>query len=206
MHPATLDLLAQHGRAALTVPLIAARAGVTPSTIYRRWGELSDLLADVALERRRPVGDSIDTGTVAGDLRVWVERYREEMSSDPGIGMLLDALAAKGSSAGPNKKLVPRQCAAFAASQIEDILARGITRGESVPEVDAVMDTVVAPIVYRALFGFAPVTPQQVQDLLTVSLSAGRKSKELQTPTHHLRVHRTGSVPASCQRVTHQRC
>ncbi len=25
----------------ITVPMIAARAGVTPSTIYRRWGDLS---------------------------------------------------------------------------------------------------------------------------------------------------------------------
>ena len=36
VHQATRELIEQHGRAALTVPLIAARAGVTPSTIYRR--------------------------------------------------------------------------------------------------------------------------------------------------------------------------
>ena len=44
VHGATSALIAEHGRAAVTVPMIAARAGVTPSTIYRRWGELADLL------------------------------------------------------------------------------------------------------------------------------------------------------------------
>src|ERR1700754_3414092 len=76
VHQATTELLAEHGRAALTVPLIAARAGVTPSTIYRRWGELADLLADVAVEHLRPDGDPADTGSVAGDLAAWVEQYR----------------------------------------------------------------------------------------------------------------------------------
>src|ERR1700710_678065 len=96
VHAATADLIAAHGRAALTVPLIAARAGVTPSTIYRRWGELGDLLADVALERMRPDADPSDTGSVVGDLQAWVEQYRDEMSSEVGLGMMVDVLSAKG--------------------------------------------------------------------------------------------------------------
>lgn len=39
------------GREGLTVPAIAERAGVTPSTIYRRWGNLRELLSDVAVQR-----------------------------------------------------------------------------------------------------------------------------------------------------------
>ncbi len=33
-------LLKSMDRAEVTIPLIAAEAGVTPSTIYRRWGDL----------------------------------------------------------------------------------------------------------------------------------------------------------------------
>ena len=177
VHKATLDLLAQDGRAALTVPLIAARAGVTPSTIYRRWGELSDLLADVAVERLRPDGDPADTGSVAGDLQAWVEQYRDEMSSDVGLGMMLDVLSAKGGSLAEGKPPVPSQCAAFTASQIEIIIARGMKRGEAVPAVDAVMDTVASPIVYRALFSTAPMTPEHAQALLSACLKTARKAK-----------------------------
>ena len=48
VHAATADLIAAHGRAALTVPLIAARAGVTPSTIYR----------SISIRARRPCATS----------------------------------------------------------------------------------------------------------------------------------------------------
>ena len=36
VHQAASELLALHGRESLTVPAVAARARVTPSTIYRR--------------------------------------------------------------------------------------------------------------------------------------------------------------------------
>ena len=177
VHQATTDLLAQHGRAALTVPLIAARAGVTPSTIYRRWGELADLLADVAVERMRPDGDPVDTGSVGGDLLAWVEQYRDEMSSEVGLGMMLDVLAAQGGRPVEGRSLVPCQCAAFTAAQIETIVARGIARGEPVPEVDTVMDTVVSPIIYRALFGPPTMPAERAQALVATCMKTARKAK-----------------------------
>jgi AcrR family transcriptional regulator len=181
VHQATIELMAAHGRAALTVPLIAARAGVTPSTIYRRWGELADLLADVAVERMRPDADPADTGSVAGDLQAWVEQYRDEMSSELGLGLLLDVLAAKGGAVQEGKLPVPCQCAAFTAAQIGTIVARGVERGQAVPEVDAVMDTVVSSIVYRALFGPPPMTPDQARALVTACMKTARKAKAATT-------------------------
>jgi AcrR family transcriptional regulator len=178
VHQATLELLAQHGRAGLTVPLIAARAGVTPSTIYRRWGELADLLADVAIERLRPDADPADTGSVAGDLLAWVEQYRDEMSSDVGLGMMLDVLAAKGGKPAEGKLPVPCQCAAFTEAQIETIIARGVARQEAVPEVDAVMDTVISPIIYRALFGASPMSAEHAQALVVSCMKTARSAKQ----------------------------
>ena len=177
VHQATVELLALHGRAALTVPLIAARAGVTPSTIYRRWGDLADLLADVAVERLRPDGDPADTGSVAGDLQAWVEQYRDEMSSDVGLGMMLDVLAAKGGTLAEGRIPVPCQCAAFTASQVETIVARGVERGEAVPEAGVVMDTVVSPIVYRALFGTVPMTAEHARALVDACMKTARRQR-----------------------------
>jgi AcrR family transcriptional regulator len=162
VHQAAQQLIAQLGRAEVTVPLIAARAGVTPSTIYRRWGDLADLLADVALERMRPDSEPADTGTVRGDLQAWVEQYAEEMASEVGLAMLRDILAGRGGEGLP----VPCQCAAYTASQIGVIVERGLARGETAPTVDAVMDGVVAPIIYRALFGAAPADLGHVRTLL----------------------------------------
>ncbi|GGT02313.1 hypothetical protein GCM10010286_29120 [Streptomyces toxytricini] len=53
VHAAGRELTAEVGRDALTVLLIAQRAGTTPSTVCRRWGGLQELLSDVAVERLR---------------------------------------------------------------------------------------------------------------------------------------------------------
>jgi hypothetical protein len=99
------------------------------------------------------------------------------MSSDVGLGMMLDVLAAKGGAPVAGRLPVPCQCAAFTASQIETIVTRGVRRGEPVPEVDAVMDTVVSPIVYRALFGSAPMAPEHAQALVAACMRTARKVK-----------------------------
>ena len=81
IHSAVRELLEEQERATLTVPQIAARAGVTPSTIYRRWGDLSALLADVALARMRPDNRAGQHRQPAGDVLAWAEQYLDEMSS-----------------------------------------------------------------------------------------------------------------------------
>ena len=48
VHRATQALLKEVGRGEINVPMIAERAGVTPSTVYRRWGDLTQFLADSA--------------------------------------------------------------------------------------------------------------------------------------------------------------
>jgi len=170
VHAATAALIEEHGRAALTVPLIAARAGVTPSTIYRRWGDLAELLADLAAERLRPEGEPAATGSLAGDLLAWAEQYAEEMSSEVGLSMMRDVVAATGP--GPDGRSVPSPCAGYTRAQIDVILARAAARGEPAPQVDAVMDTVVSPVVYRAMFGPAAITGERVRELVDACLRA----------------------------------
>lgn len=51
VHCAVEELLIESSPEALTMPVIAARAGVHPTTVYRRWGTLGELLASVAASR-----------------------------------------------------------------------------------------------------------------------------------------------------------
>ncbi len=147
VHEAVRTLTADGDRADLTVPMIAAHAGVTPSTIYRRWGDLAELLADVAVERLRPVADPGDTGATDTDLQVWVEQYTEEMSSEVGRALLRDIFAQATEAAHPGA------CCAFTYDQLNVIAARAVARGEAGFDVDEVVDHVIAPIVYHILFG-----------------------------------------------------
>lgn len=165
VHAAVRALIAESGRAELTLPAIAARAGVTPSTLYRRWGTLQDLLADVAVERLRPEGEPADTGTTRGDLDAWLEQFADEMDSELGRAMTRDVLACSAAMA-------PR-CGDFTRRQIAIIAARAAARGEPSLDVDAVMDFVVAPVVYRILFDTTSVDAASRRALLDRVL-AGR--------------------------------
>ncbi|GAA5702421.1 hypothetical protein Save01_03238 [Streptomyces avermitilis] len=146
VHAAVRELESEVGREALTVPMVATRAGVTPSTIYRRWGDLQELLSDVAVERLRPETPPEDRGNLRSDLEAWAEQFLEEMVSPSGRDYIRDALLGDpdGSNAG--------QCSAYAAEQIDVILARAAGRGEDTPDVETVLDHVVAPVMYRVLF------------------------------------------------------
>jgi len=159
VHRAVRELQADGGEGELTVPAVAARAGVTPSTIYRRWGTLSQLLSDVALEKLRPETAPVDTGSLKGDLTLWLEQYVEEMASAPGRAMIRDIL----------RETLPgnaSQCSAFTYGQIEQIHARALDRGELPPPAELLLERVIAPVMYRILFTPAPPTAEEAHRLL----------------------------------------
>ncbi|MFD8377425.1 TetR/AcrR family transcriptional regulator [Streptomyces sp. NPDC059679] len=146
VHAAVRELASEVGRDALTVPMVAQRAGVTPSTIYRRWGDLQELLSDVAVERLRPETAPGDHGALPSDLTAWAEQFLDEMASPTGRAYIRDALL--GDPDGGNAD----QCSAYAAEQIDVLLARAAERGEQTPDVETVIDRVVGPLMYRILF------------------------------------------------------
>jgi len=166
VHAAVRALLGERDRAELTVPLIAAHAGVTPSTIYRRWGDLQELLADVAVERLQPDAEPQDTGSGQGDLLAWAEQYAEEMASEPCRAMIRDVLASDSENAG--------KCCGYTRQQLDVIAGRASQRGERFPNVERVIDRVVAPIIYRILFDDTPLDAEAVRGLTRELFSEAR--------------------------------
>jgi AcrR family transcriptional regulator len=159
VHEAVKRLGVESDRNELTVPQIAAEAGVTPSTIYRRWGDLAALLADVAVQRLRPIADPEDTGATASDLRVFIEQFMEEMSSPVGRALLRDVFSPSGDT-------YPGQCAGFTSEHLTTIATRAKARGETPFDVEEVIDHVVAPIIYRILFSDREMTLDYCHALL----------------------------------------
>ncbi|KPX29413.1 MULTISPECIES: TetR/AcrR family transcriptional regulator [Pseudomonas syringae group] len=154
IHRAVRDLLLEHERAVLSVPMIAARAGVTPSTIYRRWGDLSTLLADAAIERLRP-DTPIDQGSLRQDLLMWSEMYLDEMSSAPGRALMRDVAASTSGGVG--------KCAAMVREQLQTLIDRAASRGEVSPPADDLIDAIVAPMIYRILYSESAPTAERVR-------------------------------------------
>src|ERR1700712_5078128 len=160
IHAAVRVLLDEQERASLTVPQIAARAGVTPSTIYRRWGDLTALLADVAVSRLQPDSGPLDTGSLRGDLLAWAEQYLDEMNSEPGRNMARDIVSSCSSG----------YCTTILRGQLQAIIDRALARDEVAPDADRLLDLIVAPILFRLLFAEAPATAEHVQGLVDSSL------------------------------------
>ncbi|NLU82453.1 TetR-like C-terminal domain-containing protein [Rhodococcus sp. HNM0569] len=162
VHESTRRLLRERARAEITVPMIAADAGVTPSTIYRRWGDLNEVFADVFLERLRPDASPARTGCVRGDLVQWASEYLEETASPAGRDALRSIVVSNNESPGGSHRNV---CAGFCRSQIEAIVDRApVALGG--PTVDRVIDRVIAPIVYRVLFDLPPLDLPDVPALV----------------------------------------
>lgn len=160
VHSAVRELLEAHERSSVTVPMIAACAGVTPSTIYRRWGDLSALLADVALARMRPDSEPANTGSLRGDIRAWAEQYLDEMSSEPGRNMMRDVQCTQ----------TPGYCVNILGGQLQIILDRYRDSGDVLPGLDRLLNLVVAPTVFRILFSSAPLGVGELHELIEIAL------------------------------------
>jgi AcrR family transcriptional regulator len=70
---ATIELLAELGYDRMSVDAVAARAGVSKPTIYRRWPEGKDQLVAAAVARCKEDVPVIDTGSLRGDLVAGLE-------------------------------------------------------------------------------------------------------------------------------------
>ena len=160
VHSAVRELLKTQERSSVTVPMIATRAGVTPSTIYRRWGDLSMLLADAALARMRPDSEPANTGTLRGDLQAWAEQYLDEMSSEPGRNMMRDVQCS----------LTPGYCVSILSGQLQAIVDR--YPDDNPPSVDRLINLLAAPTVFRILFSTEPLKFEELHALIELALKA----------------------------------
>ncbi|MDE1990897.1 MAG: TetR/AcrR family transcriptional regulator C-terminal ligand-binding domain-containing protein [Rhizobiaceae bacterium] len=158
VHQSVREILAMMDRADVTIPIIAQRARVTPSTIYRRWGDLQELLADVAASRLQPEKEPAKTGSARADLLAWAQQYAEEMSCGAGRQMIRDVLSVS-DTANAGK------CCGYTREQLRVIVARAQAEGEPFPSVSELMDHVVSPIMYRILFDQVP-SEGYVQELV----------------------------------------
>lgn len=156
--------MADEGGDQLTIPVIAARAGVHATTVYRRWGSVGDLLADVASSRFS--GDLVvpDTGSLRGDL----ERYASDLAKDLGDP---DTLALVRATIGTGGGRGAAVCGAERSQTLDAVLARDRARGHEPPSLESATDALLAPLYYRAVFTTVPLGPAWVQGLVSDLLS-----------------------------------
>jgi AcrR family transcriptional regulator len=163
VHRAVEELIAEEPAETLTIPAVAARAGVHPTTVYRRWGSLAQLLGDVATSRFS--GDVVvpDTGSLTGDLERWMSDVATDLA-DPDVLALMRATIGSGPEGGC-------ACTADRHAQLGAILDRERARGGTAPSVGQAIDALLAPLYYRAIFGGEPASSAWARDLVATFLA-----------------------------------
>lgn len=150
------ELVEEKGQDKVTVPMIAERAGVNPTSIYRRWGDLSTLINDIATYQLDPARALPETGDLRADLTEWarelVEHYRTPVNA---------ALLRGGASAAGEQQ---SNCLRNRRTEVGLLLQR---YPDSPVTAEDILDTVVAPIVYRVIF-----LPWTLEDTTAESLVA----------------------------------
>jgi len=160
VHHAVAELLA--AQEDLTLPVVAARAGVHPTTLYRRWGSIGELLADVATSRFS--GDLVvpDTGALRTDLERWAADVATDVA-DPEVQALMRA--AIGASEGG-----ACACRGDREEQLAAMIERERERGGTPPTVESATDALLGPIYFRAILTETPGTPEWARGLVTLLL------------------------------------
>jgi AcrR family transcriptional regulator len=146
---AVISELAENGYTGTTVERIAARASVAKSTIYRRWGRLDGLLADLMAQyaaREIPVPD---TGHLDSDLRALARQIVASLEN-PAIQAAFGSVVAAAIQDQAAREVLSRFVAARTATMTV-IVERASQRRELQDGTDAaeVLQIVTAQIYYR---------------------------------------------------------
>ena len=136
------ELVEERGRERVTIPMVAERAGVNPTSVYRRWGDLQTMINDIATYRLDPQRPIPETGTLRADLTEWAREIVVHYSNPVNAALLRGGAA----SAGETESDCLRNRRAEAGMLVERY------GDESPLTVDQVINHLVAPIIYRVIF------------------------------------------------------
>jgi AcrR family transcriptional regulator len=153
---AALRLLLEHGYDGLNFAEVAAEAGVSESTVYRRWPTRADLAAAAINELAIEENPLPDTGTLEGDLGQLLEQILDLLRRPEIERVVRAAIALREGEDGRGARV------AFFRSRIAgsaEIARRAIERGELPPATDPeeVIEYLVGPAYLRLLVTGGPL-------------------------------------------------
>jgi AcrR family transcriptional regulator len=139
---AAIEVLVREGYDRLSVEGVASAAGVGKATVYRRWANKAELMID-AMATLKPAIDTIDTGTLDGDIELLVVA-----SCSPTSQRLLQVMVGICSALPREPELLEAFKTRFTEpriARITEILERARHRGELGPSVDVAMAASLVP-------------------------------------------------------------
>ncbi|WP_454337907.1 TetR/AcrR family transcriptional regulator [Streptomyces glaucescens] len=154
------DVLAEQGFDRLDLADVARRAEVGKTTVYRRWGSVTGLVADLLVDMAEQSSPREETGSVLGDLRANALLVQRTLA-DERQGALFRAVIAAATCDERTAQAL-RRFYEVRVAEWAPCVEQGVARGELPEGTDAraVVRAVSAPLYYGLLTsGVVPDAP-----------------------------------------------
>ncbi|MGW7317824.1 TetR/AcrR family transcriptional regulator [Streptomyces sp. NPDC054854] len=168
------DTLAEQGFHALDLAEVARRADVGKTTVYRRWGSVAALVADLLTELAEQSLPRTETGSLLDDLTANADLVRRTLT-DPRQGALFKAVIAAATS-DPRTAEALHRFYEVRVAEWAPCVREAVERGELPAGTDAaeVIRAVSAPLYYRFLTTDAPLDEPTATRAAHAALAAAR--------------------------------
>jgi AcrR family transcriptional regulator len=170
---ATTAILFDKGYAGLTIDGVAAAAGVSRPTIYRRWSSKPELVIAALTHRTGLTVPVSNTGSVRRDL-VAVQRRLIKEFNNPQARRVTSGLVADLATDPELTELYLREYATPRRESVWRALRRGVERGELRADIDFVFvsDLLIGPLFMRSVVWGQRLDPAMATATVDVVLAA----------------------------------
>lgn len=149
------ELITEKGRDKVSIPMVAERAGINATTIYRRWPDAGTMINDIATYQLDPSRPLPDTGDLRSDVAAWATEvmlhYRKPVNA---------ALLRAGSA---NAGEAQSDCLRGLLEEVARLVEQA---GDAAPvTAQEIVDGVLAPVMYRIIFIPSSLTDDYAEQL-----------------------------------------
>lgn len=163
---ATISLIQDVGYERCTIEAIAHKAGVSKATIYRRWKNKQEVIANATSHHSFSQAPSIDTGNLRDDL-VELLLAKVKILKGPDGAVIASIMSA--AKMDPElAKAIPHSVRDGESDDHEVILARAIKRGEISLDANLELLAEITPAImtYRIFMSQQPVNRKFIEALV----------------------------------------
>ena len=181
---AATHLLFEEGWNVVTHVRVAARSGVSRTTIYRHWPTVEDLLADAILGHSSPNPGEPLTGNTRRDLNREINTFVAHLQKGKLHEIIVTAME-RASVGHPRMQEIHRAITRISRKPVWNVVAAAISAGElnsALTEAAAAAHT-LGPVLYLRLICGRPVKPQDVAiivDAFLFSFSSNHEDQHVQ--------------------------
>ncbi len=151
---ATSKLVVARGYAEVSMDSVAALAGVSKKTLYRRWPSKAPMVAEAVLNAygRRSTFEVPETGDLRADLRTWLLEHAEFLADTTNAALIRALIAAAAASPMDNEALY-RQLSIPQHQGVVARLGRAAAAGEIRADLDhaGIADALIGTLLLRVL-------------------------------------------------------